>query len=108
MKDEKKKKTDLLEELNELKLKVTSLNSEQNLSKDTILNLESELTEAKNNENMLSSEIRNLQTEIKYVEANKKKCWHIKWKYSIFRKIKGKFGAKIRTKGEEDWRFTPR
>jgi len=72
LKDEKKKKTDLLEELNELKLKVTSLNSELNLSKDTILNLESELTEAKNNENMLSSEIRNLQTEIKYIEANKK------------------------------------
>ena len=72
MKDEKKKKTDLLEELNYFKQKVTSLTSELNLSKDNILNFESELTEAKNKENMLSSEIRNLQTEIKYIEANEK------------------------------------
>lgn len=72
MKDEKKKKTDLLDELNEYKQKVTSLTSELTLSKDKILNLESELTEVKNKENMLSSEIRNLQTEIKYKEANMK------------------------------------
>ena len=72
MKDEKKKKTDLLDELNEFKQKVASLASELALSKDNILNLESELTEVKNKENMLSSEIRNLQTEIKYKEANMK------------------------------------
>lgn len=72
MKDEKKKKTDLLGELKEFKQKVTSLTSELNLSKDNILKLESGLTEAKNKESMLRSEIRNLQTEIKYLEANKK------------------------------------
>ncbi len=98
MKDEKKKKSVLLEELKESRLKISNLTLELNKTKEKILNIISELNEAKNKEKALISEIRNLQAEIKYMEANKKNIDILNSRIDSLEKLREELEQKLELK----------
>ncbi len=98
LKDDKKKKSDLLTDLEESRLNVSTLASELKEAKDKLSEITLELKGQIDKEKAIESEVRTLQAEIKYMDANKNNTNILSDQIKSLEKLKDNLEEKLELK----------